>query len=81
MTPKKLLIDCRREKTTVAVHAAIAHQLGFPEYYGANLDALHDALGDVLLEHAVVLRWRDTPASRANTELQAIKSVIRSLTV
>lgn len=27
-----------------ALHAAIARQLRFPDWYGANLDALHDLL-------------------------------------
>ena len=29
-----------------ALHAAIARQLGFPDWYGANLDALHDLLSE-----------------------------------
>jgi len=31
----------------------IGHALGFPDWYGNNLDALHDCLTD--------LSWRDTP--------------------
>ena len=78
MTSQKLSIDCRREKTVDSIHAAIARQLRFPGYYGANLDALHDSLGDFLLEHTLSLHWRDTPASRANAEIQAIKAMVRS---
>ena len=34
---------CERE----ALHSQIAEALGFPSYYGANLDALYDCLTDI----------------------------------
>ncbi|MBR7081998.1 MAG: barstar family protein [Oscillospiraceae bacterium] len=29
------------------LHETLAMGLGFPEYYGKNLDALHDCLADI----------------------------------
>ena len=49
---KRLLSDC------AAAHASLASQLGFPEWYGANLAALADMLGEIceptriVVEHA-----------------------------
>ena len=35
--------------------AAIGAELGFPDYYGKNLDALHDCLGDLERPTALVV--------------------------
>ncbi|MDO4961618.1 MAG: barstar family protein, partial [Eubacteriales bacterium] len=44
---KKVLLDlsvpCTKEKT----HEYIAEQMGFPSYYGKNLDALYDELTSI----------------------------------
>lgn len=71
-----LHIDCAKTKTPAQVHAAIAHQLHFPDYYGANLDALQDCLGDTLIEHTISLSWHDTAQSLAMKSLQEIHSVL-----
>lgn len=52
-----------------AVHAYLASTLGFPAYYGANLDALLDCLGDIseptlislirMREEGPLARWFD----------------------
>ena len=47
-------LRCLREKETA--HTYLAEVLGFPEYYGRNLDALYDCLQEMndcclLLEH------------------------------
>lgn len=40
-------VDGRRAPNKKAVLLAIGHALQFPDWYGANLDALHDALTDL----------------------------------
>lgn len=40
-------LDCGAMRTCGAFHAGIAAALGFPAYYGANLDALYDCLTDL----------------------------------
>ena len=46
-----------------ALHAALAEKLQFPVYYGANLDALHDALTSI--STPTVLQIVDFPALEA----------------
>jgi RNAse (barnase) inhibitor barstar len=78
-TSLTLTIDCSAHSTLKSVHETVAAQLHFPPYYGANLDALRDCLGDVLLEHTVTLVWHDTPASRKNTHMQALHRTLGTL--
>jgi RNAse (barnase) inhibitor barstar len=80
MKTKKLSIDCSTQKTSKAIHAYIAKYLDFPDYYGANLDALADCTSDSLLERKIVLIWKDTAASKKNAEMQAIKKLLVELT-
>ena len=74
-----LTIDCAKDSTKDAIHASIAQQMHFPDYYGANLDALHDCMNDALLEYLVVLHWKDTKASRADAKVQEIKKLLKGL--
>lgn len=39
-----ILLDGARMTSRSAAHQHLAAQLGFPEWYGRNLDALHDLL-------------------------------------
>ena len=43
------------------VHAFLADQLGFPAYYGANLDALNDCLADIGEAVAITVDLADYP--------------------
>ena len=38
------------------LHSYLAQQLAFPSWYGGNLDALHDCLGDVRDEVTLIVR-------------------------
>jgi RNAse (barnase) inhibitor barstar len=69
----RLVIDCAKLATTAAIHAHIAKTLHFPGYYGANLDALNDCLGDAMLEHKVTFVWKDTEMSKKDKGVQEIK--------
>jgi RNAse (barnase) inhibitor barstar len=71
-----LTINCGVDRSTKAVHDRIKNTLNFPPHYGGNLDALHDSLGDVVLEKKVVLTWIDTKASRRSKKLQALKTIL-----
>ncbi|WP_058271053.1 barstar family protein [Olsenella massiliensis] len=60
---QRLVIDERDVSDAASLHAYLARRLGFPIYYGANLSALADCLGDVVTPtHIIVLRRRP-PAS------------------
>ncbi|MBR6323200.1 MAG: barstar family protein [Lachnospiraceae bacterium] len=44
---KAVILDFHAFDTTRAVHEYLAAHLSFPDYYGKNLDALHDCLTDL----------------------------------
>ena len=44
---KELVINEASFETKADLHAYLAAELAFPDYYGANLDALHDCLSDI----------------------------------
>lgn len=43
----EITFDCALIESRQELHAAIAEKLGFPDYYGNNLDALYDCLTDI----------------------------------
>jgi len=43
---KFAIIDGNSVTSMEDIHASLARQLEFPEWYGGNLDALHDCLTD-----------------------------------
>ena len=38
------ILDCKEICSRAGMHAALAEKLGFPAWYGGNLDALRDML-------------------------------------
>ncbi len=52
---KKIRLDGKKMSDRKAAHEYIANKLGFPEYYGKNLDALHDCLCEIGEETCVTL--------------------------
>ena len=59
MKPAVVLLNGRRMKSPARAHTYIKWKLGFPAYYGGNLDALHDCLTDVSRDTRLVLRHAD----------------------
>lgn len=54
--PKRVVLKEWEFASAADVHELLAEQLGFPSYYGANLDALEDCLGDIHEPTRIVLR-------------------------
>lgn len=50
---KKVLIDCRAWKDRDSAHESLKRELGFPDWYGRNADALYDLLTE--RDYAIVL--------------------------
>lgn len=44
MATNNILVNLSEATTKEALHAALKDALSFPDYYGGNLDALHDCL-------------------------------------
>ena len=58
---KTIELDITNIQTVSALHVYIAWRLNLPAYYGKNLDALHDLLGEQGAGMCIVLRG--APAS------------------
>ena len=55
---KEIIIDCSLLKTRDDFHDHLAQALAFPDWYGKNLDALHDLLTAAPEEtHLVFRNW------------------------
>lgn len=49
ITENPLVIDFSSVKTYDELHDLLKEKFGFPEYYGKNLDALWDCIGEVFI--------------------------------
>lgn len=58
---KKIELDITNIHTAKALHVYLAYRLDLPAYYGGNLDALYDALGEIA--SPVTLTLCGAPAS------------------
>ncbi len=52
---KEIVFDGAELLYPKQIQDALADRMGFPEWYGRNLDALHDCLGDIREETVIVL--------------------------
>lgn len=58
---KEITLDCRDFASRSDLHRAFADALRFPDYYGSNLDALHDCLTSLPEETILTLyHWEAT---------------------
>lgn len=58
------------------LHAVLADSLGFPEWYGRNLDALCDCLTDLREEAEIRLLHREILEGRLGHYVQALEKVL-----
>lgn len=49
----EIMITADEATTRAEFHSVIAQKLSFPDYYGENLDALHDCLTDICSETTI----------------------------
>ena len=62
---KTIGLDITNIDTVKALHVYLAYMLELPPYYGRNLDALHDVLGEIGEATRIVLRGQPTSAEMA----------------
>ncbi len=53
---KIIIIDGSEMTSRENAHAYLAEKLSLPAYYGGNLDALHDCLGDISENTHLIIR-------------------------
>jgi ribonuclease inhibitor len=58
-------------------HDTLAQAFGFPEYYGRNLDALHDCLCEIGEETAIVMTDMDEENPQARPFLDVLADSAR----
>ena len=77
---RRVVVPAAASKREVLV--AFGTALGFPDYYGANLDALNDCLQDLASElangeaAALEIEWRVHPAFRATAAFEAVEGIL-----
>ena len=59
-----VLCDFARLGTAEAVYDYLTAELALPDYFGRNLDALHDCLTDISTPTRFVLTGASTPCGR-----------------
>ena len=61
---EEIIIDCAAIRTKEALHQHFRDALGFPDWYGNNLDALYDQLTSIGVDTQVILQnWSEAEAS------------------
>ena len=62
---KTIRLDVTNIFTVRALHVYLAYRLNLPDYYGRNLDALHDVLGEITDQTRIVLSGQPASAEMA----------------
>lgn len=60
-----IILDGNRMNTVKEFHRVVSEMLGFPDYYGNNLDALWDCLTG-WIEPPITIIWKDFEISKKN---------------
>ena len=70
-----IIIDGRRMTTIEAAHSYLAKALRLPDYYGRNLDALHDCLTDLSRDVWIILINGDSMDENLGDYAQRLRRV------
>ena len=73
--PRRVVLREVELETAEEAHERLAQKLGFPEFYGHNLDALEDCLGDIDRPTRIVLE-RATDPSESKVWFESFVEVI-----
>ena len=52
MDKNTVMIDLSQLEAVADIHELLRYKLGLPEYYGGNLDALHDTIHEMARDEA-----------------------------
>lgn len=73
---KKLTIDFRKIKDRESAQEYLSRKKQFPEYYGKNLDALHDVLTSINEKTRIIIRYYK-PSLTSESYAEKVMEVIR----
>ena len=78
---KDILINCEKLRSRKVLHDYLERELHLPDYYGRNLDALHDILSGFNKNGAVTFHIinREKQSSRMVTLYQAMLDMLTDL--
>ncbi len=72
---KKVIIDMKSWKDRESAHESLKEELGFPDWYGKNADALYDLLTEG--DYSIVLCNAETARAAMGKELDRLLKVMR----
>lgn len=74
----EIVITAEEATTRAEFHNVIAQKLSFPDYYGENLDALHDCLTDICSDTTIRIvgfeKMRDNLGNFAKSLSRVLKA-------
>lgn len=74
----EILVDITPFEEKISLHSYLKEQLGFPFYYGANLDALYDELSSVTKPTQITLVYTDRPITGHERYIPRMVEVFRA---
>jgi len=77
---RKIELDVRHIQTVKALHVYLRYMLELPAYYGCNLDALADVLGEENEQMRIVLIGPAMQGSELEAYLPRLKKVFEDCT-
>ena len=73
---KEITINCCGLESPRALHRALAEALDFPDWYGCNLDALHDCLTEISGDIHLTLLHLDSLGIFANSFYRVLQDAV-----
>lgn len=71
-----VIIDGAAVTSMADIHAMLAQRLDFPEWYGSNLDALHDCLTELNEETGIYILHGDALAAALGPAYGGLRRVL-----
>jgi len=74
---REIILDLTPFAEKISLHSYLKEALGFPFYYGANLDALHDELASEMVQTRIIVRYPAQPDGQMASYLPRLLRVFR----
>lgn len=74
---REITLDLTPFAEKISLHTYLKEVLGFPFYYGANLDALHDELSSEVAPTRITVKYPAKPQGQMETYLPRLLRVFR----